>query len=427
MANIKFYLKDGKDQNAETLILLRVFINYKSLKVSTGLKLKPKHWNKNKLRAVEWESFPSGKEINKKLDDLDNKAKLALESLENNFTPITPENFKKALADHGKVTRGVKKLNLLDFIQDKIDCCKDGSQLTPAGKKFSNFTIKGYNTTMEHLMKFQKKTGYQVNFETINMEFYSKFIDYFHKQGRATNTIGKHLKNIKVFAQEAVSKGVKVHPEALSKDFKVIHEQTDQVYLTENELKMIYDLDLASNPKLERVRDLFLIGCYTGLRFADLSTLNETSLINNGTLIKVRTQKTGETVTIPLHWMARAILQKYDNKPPRAISNQKTNVYIKDVCKEAGIVDRVTIHITKGGRSVAITKAKHELITCHTARRSFASNLFLAGVPTISIMKITGHRTEKSFMTYIRISNEDNANMLLNHPYFQTTNLKVVS
>ncbi|HDZ40887.1 MAG TPA: hypothetical protein ENH59_04320 [Bacteroidetes bacterium] len=79
-----------------------------------------------------------------------------------------------------------------------------------------------------------------------------------------------------------------------------------------------------------------------------------------------------------------------------------------------------TIRKTKGGLRVDRKYKKHELITVHTARRSFATNMYMADVPTISIMKITGHRTEKSFLKYIRISQEDNANKLMNHPFFNS-------
>ena len=427
MANVRYYLKNTKEKNKETLIYLRIFSDYTTLKITTGLKVKPDNWNKNTHRAREKKNFPGWKELNKNLDKQERDAKQALEALENNFKAITSENFKQALQNAGKTPRGINTSNnIFAFIENLIKECKEGTRLTDKGKKYALFTIKGYNTTLEHLKAFQIETGYKVSFESLNMEFYKQFTSFFHKQNRATNTIGKHIKNIKVFAQVATRKGIKVHPEVLSRDFKNLHEQTDQVYLTESELQSIYDLDLSNNPKLDKVRDLFIIGCYTGLRFGDLSTLNEASIINNGTLIKVKTQKTGETVTIPLHWMVRAILQKYDNKPPRAISNQKMNEYIKDVCQAAKLYTQVTTYKTKGGFSVGVTQPKHELVTCHTARRSFASNLFLAGVPTISIMKITGHKTEKAFMSYIRISGEENANLLLEHDYFKQAPLKVV-
>ena len=94
------------------------------------------------------------------------------------------------------------------------------------------------------------------------------------------------------------------------------------------------------------------------------------------------------------------------------------NDYLKEIGEEAKITDTVKTAITKGGETKNTVNKKFDLITTHTARRSFATNAYLADVPSISIMKITGHRTESSFMKYIRISQEDNANKLINHPFF---------
>ncbi|MPN21796.1 hypothetical protein SDC9_169177 [bioreactor metagenome] len=171
--------------------------------------------------------------------------------------------------------------------------------------------------------------------------------------------------------------------------------------------------------KLDKVRDLFIIGCYTGLRFSDLNQISPDNFINNNTQIKVKTEKTGEFVVIPLHKTVKEIVQKYDNSIPDVISNQKMNEYLKEVAKLAELNDRITISSTKGGTKQTEVFEKWELVTVHTARRSFATNMYLLDIPTISIMKITGHRTEKAFLLYIKISQEENANKLLNHPFFK--------
>jgi integrase len=178
-------------------------------------------------------------------------------------------------------------------------------------------------------------------------------------------------------------------------------------------------MNLKTQPRLDRVRDLFIIGCYTGLRFSDLKQLKDENLTDNRTRIRIRTEKTGELVIIPLHPFVKAILRKHNGIPPEALTNQKMNDYLKEIGEWAGIDETVVLHFTKGGQRVTETYKKYQLITTHTARRSFATNAYLQDVPTISIMKITGHRTEKSFMKYIKISQEDNANKLINHPFFK--------
>ena len=144
--------------------------------------------------------------------------------------------------------------------------------------------------------------------------------------------------------------------------------------------------------------------------------------------IKVKTIKTGETVVIPIHWTLKAILQKYAHTAkglPRPFSNQKMNDYLKDVGEAVKINDKILHTHTKGGLKVQAITLKHKLMTTHTARRSFATNLFLSGFPAISIMKITGHKTEKSFMKYIKISQEENAKLLQLH-WNKKVKLKVV-
>jgi integrase len=181
----------------------------------------------------------------------------------------------------------------------------------------------------------------------------------------------------------------------------------------------MYSLDLSSNKRLDKARDLFIIGCYTGLRFSDLNQISPDNFINNGTQLKVKTEKTGEFVVIPLHRTVKEIVQKYENSIPDVLSNQKMNEYIKEVAKLAELNERISISITKGGEKQSDVFEKWQLVTTHTARRSFATNMYLLDIPTISIMKITGHRTEKAFLLYIKITQEENANKLLNHPFFK--------
>ena len=95
------------------------------------------------------------------------------------------------------------------------------------------------------------------------------------------------------------------------------------------------------------------------------------------------------------------------------------NLNLKHIGRLAKIKENVESSITKGGKLVKNTDFKYNLITTHTARRSFATNAYLADIPAIAIMKITGHQTEKSFLRYIRISQEENANKLLNHEFFK--------
>ena len=138
--------------------------------------------------------------------------------------------------------------------------------------------------------------------------------------------------------------------------------------------------------------------------------------------------KTGKLVIIPIHFRVMEILNKYKFDLPRSISNQKMNDYLKIIGHKAGINDPISMSKIEGGIRVTRTSPKHELISTHTARRSGATNMYLAGISTLSIMKITGHKTEKAFMRYIQMTEEDNAIKLMDSPFFKNNyNLKVVT
>jgi integrase len=217
---------------------------------------------------------------------------------------------------------------------------------------------------------------------------------------------------------EAIDRNLTKNLEYKNRRFTVLTEQVDKIYLTQSELKIIYELDLTGFPRLSRVRDLFIVASYTGLRFSDLIQVKPENILNDATQIKIRTEKTSELIVIPLHKYVKEIIKKYDGSLPNVISIQKMNEYLKEIGEKAEINATVKTAITRGGKTDNTLHKKYELISSHTARRSFATNAYLMDVPSISIMKITGHKTESSFMKYIRISQEDNANKLVNHPFF---------
>jgi len=224
---------------------------------------------------------------------------------------------------------------------------------------------------------------------------------------------GKNVKTLKVFMNEAVDLGYTTNLAFKNKKFVVTKEESDSVYLTEKEIMKLYGHDLSKNTKLDQVRDLFCFGCWVGLRFSDYSNIKVDNLvkIEGEHFLKIKTQKTGELVIIPCNPHVLEIFKKYDknpNKLPRAISNQKFNDYIKEVCEAAGLTET-------GRLSTIPDKALFECISSHTARRSFATNYYLEGFPTIDLMKITGHRTEASFMKYIKITQIDTAMRLSKH------------
>ena len=443
MENVIFKLKEPqtdvpKNNQEKTLVYLFFhfgfyeYLNngikrYKPLKYSTGLKILPYYWNDKPIyRAKQTKNF-AYENFNTTINNIENAIINLHRKLKNDGIIPNPEKLRHEL--NILLRKGVQtgKMNLLSFADIIINESTNGSRLTKKGKRISPLTIKGYTTTLNHLKKYQEEINKEVDLDSINLKFYKKFTEYFNQKNYATNTIGKNIKNVKVFLKEAFKRGITTNQDFLDEDFRVIEEETEKIYLNDSELKKIYELKLTDNKKLEKVRDLFIVGCYTGLRFSDLKQIKPLNFIKNETQLKIKTTKTGELVIIPLHWTIKEIIRKHNGELPPPISNQKMNKYLKDIGKDAGIDNLESTSITKGGLRVDKTFKKYKLITVHTARRSFATNMFLNDVPTISIMKITGHKTEKSFLRYIRISPEENARKLADHPYFSAnSNLKIV-
>jgi integrase len=175
---------------------------------------------------------------------------------------------------------------------------------------------------------------------------------------------------------------------------------------------------LSDNSQVERIRNLFVVGCYTGLRLPDLTQLNIESTNREKKVIKVNTQKTQELVIIPFKGMVQTIIEKYEGKLPNSIASQRMNYALKAIRERAAINETFERVATKGGKRVREVFKKYEMITVHTARRSFATKAYLQNVPSISIMKAPGHRTDRNFLKYIKISQEDNANKHIHHPFF---------
>jgi integrase len=220
---------------------------------------------------------------------------------------------------------------------------------------------------------------------------------------------------------EATERGYNKKLDFRGRRFKRLHEQVYSIYLNEEELGKIWRLDLSEKPNLERVRDLFMIGCYTGLRYSDLIRIRSENIVkeNGSSYLSILTQKTSQQVIIPLKPIVLEILSKYGGSIPKPLTNQKMNKYLKVIGRMADISQLIPVEKTKGGIRTKELVPKYELIRTHTCRKSFATNAFRSGLPTLAIMKITGHKTETQFYKYVRISELENAEQLNSHEFFK--------
>ena len=235
------------------------------------------------------------------------------------------------------------------------------------------------------------------------------FIIYLEEQGLRHNTIVGYIEKIQSLVRRASQYNYAV--DNTYDEIDLLAEPTNAVFLSMNEITRIYYYKFEKQDKRkakERIRDLFVIGCLTALRYSDYSTLTKDNL-QNGYIVK-RTKKTNVDVKVPAHDYVKEIFAKYNGNIPSGLCIQYVNKYLKVIMKEIGLNDPITFSYTKGGKLITVTREKWELISSHTARRSAATNMYLTGrMKTFEIMKLTGHKTEQNFFRYIRLTSEDTA------------------
>ena len=251
------------------------------------------------------------------------------------------------------------------------------TRLNPiSGKIISPRTIQKYNTIKKLILEYEETKKTRLKITDINIEFHRNFTSYLKTVKNYSNTvIEKNISTIKGFVKEAKEYGYKTNVEAESKKFTFRRDEPIDTYLNVDEIDLIFNLDLSQNERLDNVRDLFIIGVWTGLRISDLKRINQ-FLFKKDTIVIAETQKTGAVVEIPIHPQVRKILEKRNNQLPNIISEQKFNIYIKEVCQLANITEMTLGNIKnpKTNRKEKGYYPKYQLISSHSARRSFATN-----------------------------------------------------
>lgn len=433
--NINFSLKNATKEFS--LIRMRMTINGVRLSycLPSEYKIRCEFWDKEFGMAIEDpKRNPALKgnvllqntlrNINKEIEKTTNATLRILENYRTRDIKPMADQLKEALLKELKGFDGKEKRTFKDldsFIDYYITLCREGVILNPKGRILVAGTIRNYLSTKSVLKKYSSNRHIKLRFESITTDFYNDFIKYLneatHARGKyKPNVIGKFIKNIKVFMRYSYENDFTFNDDFKKREFKAFKENVQTIYLTLDELEALYKLDLSDSQA--QIRDSFLISCYTGLRYSDIARL-ETKHINFDTgIITIMTQKTDTQVVIPIHPIVEEILAKYGNKPPLVHCNQATNRMVKKLCRQAGITDLISVVETAGGVKQEKTYEKCELVTSHTARRSFATNTYKEGIPSLHIMQITGHTTESSFMRYIRISKEENATALQSHSFF---------
>lgn len=269
----------------------------------------------------------------------------------------------------------------------------------------SQTTIKRYEYNRNLLFNFQEYRNKKIHFNQINKSFYNDFINYcVTVKEHSSNTLRRNVGLFKTFLYWAFENGY-----TYMSDFQKFKapkaQQTDEVALTLQQVQEVFEYDFSKNERLEKVRDLFVFGCATGMRYSNYSKITKKD-IQNG-MIKVRDEKNNyKTLEIPLNDFSLYVLKKYKYQLPK-ISNQRFNDYIKEVFKTIGYTDSVKKTMKVGKDIIEQINPLYERISSHTARRSFITIMKNKKIPDKVIMSYTGHRSLEVFNKYYKPNNED--------------------
>lgn len=432
-----YNLKSKKDD--KSLVVIIGYFNGKWT-LSTTQNVYVKTWDNEKQRCTISTSFAdrinrASRKVNKFLDDLDAAIDKYMSSVylnRNDKTYFGTPNYVKdrvklAVEDvinADKEAEEKKAITPLKFFRSYVENMHKKVDVH-TGRYIADRTITHHKTVLKRYEDFFAEKHLKDDFSVFDLHFQDLFIDWaYTSKNYRYNTIPASFSLLKVWLNEAARQGL-IKDETY-KSYRSKSVEVDNIYLTEDEISRLYALDIPmlkskgvidAKSTIEETRDLFVIGCWTGLRQSDLNHL-EKALFDveaDEPTITVVTEKTSEKVKIPMHTYIKELYAKYDGVFPKMCYKSHFNEHLKELGRLAGIDDEVIIKENRGGKVSSIKYKKYQLIKSHTARRSFATNLYLKGAPTISIMKLTGHTTEANFMKYIKVSREENAQLMMKY------------
>lgn len=386
---------------------------YKNLKYATRQSVDPELWDKDEQEATG----PYSAGINAELDTV--KAAINKIYFKLQDSDLTPQILKDELdIILGRREPGVKqkdkpkkKVYLLEYITRYISEMESGVRRTFKNplKRMAPSTITSIKSFKTKITDYEDATCKRYTFNDINMKFYKLFIAWLGER-HTVNSAGKSIRQLKTIMNAAHDDGVHNNLEFRKKAFKVTSELVDTIYLTEDEIEQLINKDI-TKPHLIKARDLFLVGCFTLQRVSDYYKIDKRNMIkstNGVDIIRFKQQKSETTVIFPLKSPGlRSILEKYNYELPK-MPDQKINDCIKIICKdpEDHEGEHTSLHL------------KSDDISTHTGRRSGCTNMYRAGIPASKIMKLSGHKSESEFRKYIRVTDEENAEDIVNYEYF---------
>ena len=422
-------------------IYARVRKSNKVYKVRLGITVKEVEWLKYK--TMRYNSSAIITSLGIRYGQLANIFMQIKHALEESFDPTTAEAICHGIiySTLNDVTIEMQEKSqqkgvlLRDHMKEVIEEFTDGSRskrrrAVPVSKGY----IGNLRVCLNSLKLFESKTRKRYVLEDIDMKFQNRFIKYLRDGGRKQNTIKGYLSSIRSAMQIAYNEKKTTCVDFMNSEFVPSGELVDMVYLKPDQIEQMRTLDISSleivqdlirkakikdfktkkTPQargkfvktLNYTRDIFIVGCHTGQRYSDYSRINKDMIVmvNDKPFIKLRQVKTGKTVLIPYDARVKEILDKYDGCLPK-INKSTFDKQLHLICELLGWTQLITFDDSDGKEKRRLC----DMVTSHTARRSFASNAYAAGVPLASILAVTGHSSEKNLRTYLRLDSTEKA------------------
>lgn len=283
--------------------------------------------------------------------------------------------------------------------------------------KLNKNTGNSYLGWYNDLQAFASGANIKLEWGAMTASFFSSYQEYLTQGLKSSNSVALRWRVMKKFLNLGAELGVYKGKDHRRRMYTTTIVSADKHYLTVDKLMRLYKLDLTDKPRLDKVRDLFLLDAFAaGFRHSDLSQLSNSNIISMAErqVVKIHTKKTGTMVLTPGSWFLDEFLAKYKEGIPGNYSNQHFNKLIREVCKLAGLTEMVSIR--KAGKDVQVLEWK--LITQYTARYSFATNLYLSGVDIKQISVLLGHTKVGTTESYIKAKQLDTVMAMANNPFF---------
>lgn len=407
--NYTFKLKQPNGTK-ETLIYFRSFFNNESKNFiySTGEKIKPIEWDFEGRQPNDLNGRTKRAEIHRSV-------KMQLDRYSSFFTEIVNryKNINEELTVDILKQRFDEKFKKITVKSDFFRIYQeflDEKENDYTGNSISNSTLKRYKCNKNLLEGFESNSKVKITLGKFDNKLYNKFLKYcIEEKKHSANTLHRNVGLLKTFLLWALNKKYTYNNNfiAFKKPAKFT---TDEIALNYEQVELIYNYNLSENKRLEKVRDLFVFGCTTGMRFGNYSTISRSDV--DGNFIRVIDLKSkSKNLAIPLNSISKSILEKYDYNLP-SITNQKMNEYIKEVFKKLEFTDEIKKTMKYGDELVDQKAEFWTRISSHTARRSFITIMKNKRVPDKVIMSYTGHTSLEVFNAYYRPSEEDKINYM---------------